>query len=1273
MFRNQNQTKSKVSLGGALTPIARLGLLLVVLASSSTFFVPIREARASAIDQVTIGGGVTADEANCAAEKIKWDVQFQMNRKGDMNIDGYVQDGTVYPALDETPPIVNITFNLRSDNPNSANLIAKCDENIEANGNNISIRLWAMAGDKQGGLAQTAKCAATTVLPVAAYECYKGLNPAQWFDVSLVPNILGQKGQGRYGGSFQFPQKKQEILAKINQNWVDNYVYLTMGGWMCSVDCGSGISLMKSYGGKSSYGAVIGAVYNTTANAISNAGAKNVGEEQIGDLPKFKIRNENVGEKKALKDISITLKHRDKYRLALTDTSFNFGSTISADWTDSKSALMKGQVFLLPKQSDSWFDVDLNPAYDTVSLGVNYSKNISNEKGKETVCPSSLGVSLCQDIIFGSPAPSAKYKSNFGSPSGKGTLPETSGKLQPVISPDAWKDEAQWTDANKSAESGKPIGKIKFTIVPIIWGWNKYIIKTVLGSDNVAVLMTTNKADFDMEIYADEASLKQSCLNEKKDDPTFCDDPNKIRYEMGQEVSTTTGTPQAEDKGLIQDIFDFIRWILVACVSLLTALLYSVFAYILVPILVALLNVKPFSDQFVEVIYPGWLIMRNLANVAFIVSLLVVGMRILFQQDQAGKSWQFIRTLVIMALLVNFSLVIAQGVVGIADTFQSQFLPGDSNVIETLGTKLMAEPIQNFGKQFLEGGKVTTASDLFYPVVLWWLALMSFFGFVVIAAFIFIRLVALWILYMVSPIAYFGPVLGEGLPQAKEAGSKWWTEFVRYTITVPILAFFLNIAALMAVVFSNKSGTAVQVLGAKEGRFTQGAANSITEFALTIATHFIVLIFLYMGMLYAQKSGVFGADTIIKYASKGFNWTRKAPGKALKSVKDWTADKAATLAESKGKPGLAKAIQRTAQPIDFAKLQYKQAREKLAESSAERQARIQGRLGKLDMADPLKGDREGAQKYKDFSKEEKSSVLNTMLTQGNAKGSRELLISAFESGGHTAVLKTMEKFSGGKKYERNAAGLQQAIEDLGNKQGWGQSRIERMKVDADRTAARNNKTKHYSGGMELGPDNKRSSRKLDSSNPDGRFVNHDQWVDDQANRNKGGGWLDFVKNADKEEIVKVEKQPDGSSAELYTDQMKALLATFSDETFTNPEVYKKFYNNDSDVAQAIKKLAREISKTQGTKGFEKIIEEHYATRGGVPDGVDISKKASNMNEFLRAETQPTAFQAPTSSGGGTTPPPVPKPAPRTPPKTPAPTNLGPVTPSGGGPGNRGTN
>lgn len=534
-------------------------------------------------------------------------------------------------------------------------------------------------------------------------------------------------------------------------------------------------------------------------------------------------------------------------------------------------------------------------------------------------------------------------------------------------------------------------------------------------------------------------------------------------------------------KSVTETLLGWIAKFIGYVIYIINSIIYFIFYLFIVPILSALLSVHPWTDNFVNIIYPGWLIMRNLANVAFIVSLLVVGLRILFLQETVAATRTFIKNLLIMGLLVNFSLVIAQGAVAIADTVQSQFLPKNSQVIQALGWKLMAEPAQRFNNRPNEEavGVGTALANIYMPIVLLVLCVSSFFAFVAIVAFIVIRLGALWVLYMVSPIAYYGAVLGTSLgssiPQSGNLSKQWWSNFIKYTISVPILAFFMNMTALVAITFTTRDGTSILVGGDSKSTFGAGQAiaDTLVQAELTVMTHYIVLLFLFLGMKYAAASGIWGADKVISFAKKGKEKTLEAIGGAAKNLglgaKNLVGDKAAGALEAKGRTNLAaltRGLFRPKMTADVAKEKLKKEYKKRISGPANTRAleaeRAQRRFFGMDNKANTKG---WNRRAKDEELNDKTTTdLKGML--GDAMNSRDFELAGavarqmLNNGEHESLIEAVEDVTGA-HYARNRAGLNAALDALTRASNMSTADSNTLKDQARASARKQNHLRPY--------------------------------------------------------------------------------------------------------------------------------------------------------------------------------------------------------------------
>lgn len=580
---------------------------------------------------------------------------------------------------------------------------------------------------------------------------------------------------------------------------------------------------------------------------------------------------------------------RSKYRIKWDDGDLNFGITgglegVHMEWANDESIMLNGVTqFTLPHK-DNGYGFTNNPYFSNAGVYFNYAKSVQGLSGDRVACKGTSFGTDCSGIIF---------RESDGSSKGKGDgNPSLPSDLEPSLRRAAWQSSESGisapTDAQRTnGNNGQSLGKVDFVALPAIigvqspsiWNGNWSIIQSLTMDNSVTLVAGSGQLrPFTVEVFANDNDIKLACQADPAiTDKAKCDDLNFAKFGFASAISQSTSSSEQTAKTPTQTLYDFIIRIISSIVIFLTSVIYRIFAYFVVPVINALLQVRPYQDAFVNIIYPGWLILRNLANIFFIIALLVVGLRILFQQSAAGTARGFIMRLIIMALLVNFSLVIAQGVVGIADTVQSQFLPANTRVIEALGTKLMVEPITSFrtaiggGDQNAEVQGDATIADVTKPIVLLMLAVAAFFAFLAIAAFLAVRLVVLMILYMVSPVAYVGFVMDETKGYAK----RWWDEFIKYAFLTPVLVFFLNIAALIATVTSSNTGNVINI--------GDGLSEDLVAGGLTIISHFIVLLVIFAGMKVALSSGTIGAKTITDYAKKGFTGTMKA----FKKPVDW--------------------------------------------------------------------------------------------------------------------------------------------------------------------------------------------------------------------------------------------------------------------------------------------------------------------------------------------------------------------------------------------------
>lgn len=820
-----------------------------------------------------------------------------------------------------------------------------------------------------------------------------------------------------------------------------------------------------------------------------------------------------------------------------------------------------------------------------------------------TVSPSELTAASGKDIVLSwqttNPPKGAQYNITYSTVDANGA---------PIKGPDG----KPITDLKLDIKDAKSTDNgISYTLLISQFGCNTYQ-GTVAGK-------TTFKIIGNVGTSATET--KTTTLNVLKNPnvPDQSDGSNNNTSKTGC-VTTPSIIPT------LPTLYGFIVKIVSSIVILLTKIIYQVFSLFIVPVINALLKVHPYQDAFVNIIYPGWLILRNLSNIFFIVALLVVGLKILFQQSAATIARGFLIRLVLMALLVNFSLVIAQGVVGIADTVQSQFLPANTKVIEALGTKLMVEPIKSFSDAY--GATTSTPitgdssiGDVTKPIILLILAVAAFFSFLAILAFLAVRLVALMILYMISPIAYVGFIMTETTSYAK----RWWDEFIKYAFLTPILVFFLNIAALIAVTTSSTTGNVIKI--------DDTLSSDLVAGGLTIASQLIVLLVIFFGMKtalsFSSESSKVINEKIVSGVKKGFKNTLKSPA----WLAGYGADKAATALEKRNKPMLAKAITAAANPIDFGRAGLKRFQNSGQERRDRESKRLSSLVGIKQKGNPLKGYWDGI-KEKGLSDED-PETLRDMLTKGgkehNKQNVGEAMLQLAKTGDFDQIIDGVSGVTN-KKYNKNAAGLNAAMKDVQKEVKMSDEEATSFMKNFDSQAKKNKNRSQYAGNITRTEDGTVKIRELDSSDPKGKFTaeDHSAWVQKQVDGRLKMGISEDLRQTDLASMV-----AETDTGYGLTDTQLGLMSKVNLSNLTSPDTINKFRSGPSDKLEALqtayessgraklqKKLLKELNPFQVTERMQ-ALDNLYLK--------DPKKQTNTKTQTVRQQTIVNAVGEPNDS------------------------------------------
>ncbi|PIY92692.1 MAG: hypothetical protein CO030_05380 [Candidatus Magasanikbacteria bacterium CG_4_9_14_0_2_um_filter_42_11] len=187
----------------------------------------------------------------------------------------------------------------------------------------------------------------------------------------------------------------------------------------------------------------------------------------------------------------------------------------------------------------------------------------------------------------------------------------------------------------------------------------------------------------------------------------------------------------------------------------------------------------------------GWFLVRDVANMFFVVLLLVIAFGTILGLEQYEWKKTLIK-LLFAAVFINFSNMIAQLIIDVAHVFTITFVNAISataggNIIQLFNIDAVykitgADKFGDGGDLKIEAFAASVASFLLAAIMM---ATMGAFAIVMAA-----RMVILWVLIILSPLAYIFQVI----PQTQKYAQEWWSEFTNHVIVAPVMVFFLWLA-----------------------------------------------------------------------------------------------------------------------------------------------------------------------------------------------------------------------------------------------------------------------------------------------------------------------------------------------------------------------------------------------------------------------------------------------------------------------------------------------
>jgi len=257
----------------------------------------------------------------------------------------------------------------------------------------------------------------------------------------------------------------------------------------------------------------------------------------------------------------------------------------------------------------------------------------------------------------------------------------------------------------------------------------------------------------------------------------------------------------------------------------------------------------PITSPDNKAVYEMWVMVRDFTNMFFVLALVAIGLgtALRYGEYQLQKA---LPRLIFIALLINFTPVIVGFFIDAANIvirFLVSETAGD-NLLE-MAKKAYDGNINLFKSVFTDSAYETLATataQLIFNVIAIIVYILYFLLY-------FFRYVALIILFILSPLAFFCFIL----PATRGFWNMWWKQFIAW-LTVGIAgAFFIFLASQMI-------GTMWNV----DVNVGSGLFKFFTEFINTFVTALVPIVMLVMGFLFSIQTSAMGAQTVIAYSKR---------------------------------------------------------------------------------------------------------------------------------------------------------------------------------------------------------------------------------------------------------------------------------------------------------------------------------------------------------------------------------------------------------------------
>ncbi|HUV81128.1 MAG TPA: hypothetical protein VMW21_01235 [Patescibacteria group bacterium] len=347
-------------------------------------------------------------------------------------------------------------------------------------------------------------------------------------------------------------------------------------------------------------------------------------------------------------------------------------------------------------------------------------------------------------------------------------------------------------------------------------------------------------------------------------------------------------------------VFLFLPTLLIALIIGIIVLISGLFCQISGAVLDWIISPGFMSLSYTtnEIVAMGLDITKDFVNLLLVIFLVFIALSIALKVgDYAGK--KVFAKLILIALLVNFAPVFVGLIVDAANIVMNFFLEGIGESVSEIGTG-----VTSFGQGVIKilfsfSGNLSERAGLLMQAVTQIVVNLAMgLAFFLFAAIFLIRYVVIWVLTILSPLAFVFWIL----PATKKFWDMWWQQLIQWSIVGIPIAFFLYLAMNSFSVLQQTFVGKLNMPGIEAT--TVGWLDQVFPF-------FVIIVFLFLGFTVGLQTGAMGASAAIGLA-KGAGLTG---GKWL-GKKTWRGAKTSIEEKTRFREAAGKAV-RVAEKVPF--------------------------------------------------------------------------------------------------------------------------------------------------------------------------------------------------------------------------------------------------------------------------------------------------------------------------------------------------------------------